>query len=86
MGLFSWIIVGLVAGIIAKLLMPGNDPGGCIVTMLLGVAGGLVGGFLGSQLGLGRVDGFDIRSLALAVGGSLLLLLFFRFMQKPKSV
>ena len=67
-------------------LMPGNDPGGCIVTMLLGVAGGLVGGFLGSQLGLGRVDGFDIRSLALAVGGSLLLLLFFRFMQKPKSV
>ena len=86
MGILSWVFVGLVAGVIAKLLMPGKDPGGCVITMLLGVAGGLIGGLIGSQLGLGTVRGFDIRSLALAVGGSLLLLVFFRFMQKPKSV
>ena len=46
MGILSWIVFGLIAGVIAKLLMPGRDPGGCIVTMLLGVAGAFVGGFL----------------------------------------
>ncbi len=45
MGVLSWIVFGLIAGIIAKLLMPGRDPGGCIITMLLGVAGAFVGGF-----------------------------------------
>jgi uncharacterized membrane protein YeaQ/YmgE (transglycosylase-associated protein family) len=64
-GIISWIIFGLIAGIIAKLLMPGRDPGGCIVTMLLGVAGAFVGGFLyrlvtGTQM---LYFGFDFRSL-----------------------
>jgi len=53
LGILSWIIFGLVAGVIAKLLMPGRDPGGCIVTMLLGIAGAFVGGssLSGSQDG-----------------------------------
>jgi uncharacterized membrane protein YeaQ/YmgE (transglycosylase-associated protein family) len=54
--------------------MPGPDPGGMVITILLGVAGAFVGGFLGSSLGLGSVSGFDFGSLALATGGALLLL------------
>lgn len=60
-----WIVFGLVAGAIAKLLMPGKDPGGLIVTILLGIVGALVGGFLGRQLGFGGLSGFDLRSLGL---------------------
>ena len=52
MGILSWILFGLVVGVIAKLLMPGRDPGGFIVTILLGIAGALVGGFLGQAMGL----------------------------------
>jgi uncharacterized membrane protein YeaQ/YmgE (transglycosylase-associated protein family) len=73
-GILSWIVLGLVVGIVAKWIMPGPDPGGIVVTILLGVAGGFVGGFLGSLVGLGSVSGFDLGSLALAVGGALLLL------------
>ena len=50
MGFIAWIVLGLVAGVIAKLLMPGRDPGGCIITMLIGIVGALVGGFLSSRL------------------------------------
>lgn len=74
MGFLSWILMGLVVGILAKWIMPGPDSGGIIMTILLGVAGGFVGGFIGSQVGLGSVGGFDLRSLALAVGGALLIL------------
>jgi uncharacterized membrane protein YeaQ/YmgE (transglycosylase-associated protein family) len=74
MGFFSWILMGLVVGILAKWIMPGPDPGGIIITILLGVAGALVGGFIGTTLGLGSVTGFNPGSLALAVGGALLLL------------
>jgi uncharacterized membrane protein YeaQ/YmgE (transglycosylase-associated protein family) len=49
MGFLGWIVLGLVAGAIAKLIMPGKDPGGCIVTMLLGVVGAVIGGYLGSR-------------------------------------
>jgi uncharacterized membrane protein YeaQ/YmgE (transglycosylase-associated protein family) len=77
-----WAVFGLAAGAIAKLLMPGKDPGGLIVTILLGVAGALVSGFLGRQLGFGGLSGFDLRSLALAVGGAMLLLLGYRLVQK----
>jgi uncharacterized membrane protein YeaQ/YmgE (transglycosylase-associated protein family) len=73
-GILSWIVLGLVVGIVAKWIMPGPDPGGIVVTILLGVAGGFVGGFLGSLVGLGSVSGFNLGSLALAVGGALLLL------------
>ena len=74
MGLLSWILLGLVVGILAKWIMPGPDPGGVVLTIVLGVAGAFVGGFLGSLLGLGSVTGFNLGSLALATGGALLLL------------
>ncbi len=74
MGVLSWIILGLVVGILAKWIMPGPDPGGLILTIVLGVAGAFVGGYIGSSLGLGSVSGFNLGSLALATVGSLLLL------------
>ena len=77
MGIFTWIILGLVVGIIAKMLMPGDDPGGFVVTILLGVAGALLGGFLGTYFAVGDVTGFNMLSLALAVGGALVLLILY---------
>jgi uncharacterized membrane protein YeaQ/YmgE (transglycosylase-associated protein family) len=74
MGILSWILLGLVVGILAKWIMPGPDSSGLVMTVLLGVAGAFVGGWLGTRLGFGDVTGFDVRSLALAVGGALLLL------------
>ena len=74
MGILSWIILGLVAGAIAKLIMPGDDKGGCIMTMILGIGGAIVGGWLGSLLGFGTVTSFDFRSLGVAIVGSLVLL------------
>ena len=82
MGIASWIVLGLVAGVLAKMLMPGKDPGGIIVTTVLGVAGALVGGFIGTQLGFGNVSGFDLRSLAIAVGGAILLLYLHRALRR----
>jgi uncharacterized membrane protein YeaQ/YmgE (transglycosylase-associated protein family) len=82
MGILSWVILGLVVGIIAKFFMPGKDPGGIFVTIILGIAGAFVGGFIGSALGLGSVSGFDIRSLLIAVGGSILLLIIYRAIKK----
>jgi uncharacterized membrane protein YeaQ/YmgE (transglycosylase-associated protein family) len=78
MGIIAWIVFGLLAGWLAKTLMPGKDPGGCIVTVLIGVAGAVLGGFLGTMLGFGGIEGFDLRSFLLAVGGSILLLLLYR--------
>lgn len=79
MGLFSWIIFGLIAGGIAKFIMPGKDPGGCLATSLLGIAGALLGGGLGTHLfSWGTVTGFDFRSFGIAVAGSVLLLLLYR--------
>ncbi len=79
MGLISWILFGLIAGVIAKLLMPGDDPGGCIITVLLGVAGAAVGGYLGQVIfGAGDVTGFNVESFVTAVGGALVLLLVYR--------
>jgi uncharacterized membrane protein YeaQ/YmgE (transglycosylase-associated protein family) len=74
MGIFSWIVLGLLVGLLAKWIMPGDDPGGLFVTILLGIAGAFVGGFLGSFIGLGSVSGFNFGSLAVATGGALLLL------------
>ena len=82
MGILSWIVMGLIVGLLAKFIMPGNDPGGFIVTILLGIAGAFVGGYLGSALGLGTVGGFDIRSLLLAIGGAILLLILYRVIKK----
>lgn len=76
-----WIIFGLIAGAIAKFIMPGKDPGGFIITILLGIAGALIGGFIGEALGLGGVSGFNIGSFLIAVGGSLLLLFGYRMIK-----
>jgi len=78
MGILSWIILGFIAGTIARILHPGRDRGGCLLTILLGIGGALVGGYIGTMLGWGRVSGFDLRSLALAVLGALLLLIAYR--------
>ena len=74
MGILSWILLGLVVGVLAKWIMPGGDPGGIIVTILLGIAGAFVGGLIGSFLGLGSTAGFSFGSLVLAIIGALLLL------------
>jgi uncharacterized membrane protein YeaQ/YmgE (transglycosylase-associated protein family) len=79
MGIVSWILLGLVAGGMAKLIMPGKDPGGCVVTILIGIAGAVIGGFLGSLLfGTGRVTGFNPASLLIATLGAILLLFIYR--------
>ena len=74
MGILSWIIFGLIAGAVAKLIMPGNDPGGIIITILLGIAGAVIGGFVAVQLGYGDITGFDFRSFVIAIVGGLVLL------------
>lgn len=74
MGILSWIVLGLVAGMLAKWLMPGKDGGGFIITTLLGVAGAFLGGFLGSFFGLGGADGFNLGSIATATVGAFILL------------
>jgi uncharacterized membrane protein YeaQ/YmgE (transglycosylase-associated protein family) len=82
MGIFSWIIMGLIVGALAKFLMPGDDPGGIIVTILIGIAGAFVGGFVGARMGLGTVSGFNLGSLALATGGALILLILYRLVKR----
>lgn len=78
MGWLAWIVFGLIAGIIAKFIMPGRDPGGFIITILIGIAGALLGGWLATQFGFGDVTGFDIRSFIIAVVGALILLFIYR--------
>ena len=82
MGILSWILFGLVAGALAKFFMPGDDPGGIVVTILLGIAGAVVGGFVGTLLGFGTVSGFDLRGLLVAVGGTMILLAGYRVIKK----
>jgi len=90
MHIISWIVFGLIAGAIAKALMPGKDPGGCIVTMLLGIAGAVVGGFIADFLNLGGADrglgrpGFLAR-LALAVVGAIIILAVYRLLAGKRA-
>ena len=81
MGIISWIVLGLIAGYLAKWIMPGKDPGGFIVTILIGIAGGVLGGFIATAIGWGSVGGIGLRSILLAVGGSLVLLGCYRLMR-----
>ena len=78
MGILSWILCGLVIGIIAKLLMPGRDPGGFIVTILLGIAGALLGGFLGQAMGLYGPG--DSAGWIVSILGAIVLLAIYRMM------
>ena len=84
-GLISWVLFGLIAGIVAKLLMPGKDPGGCIVTSLIGIAGALLGGFIATALGFGGVAAWDLRSFVVAVIGAILLLVIYRALTGRKG-
>ncbi|UIP28836.1 GlsB/YeaQ/YmgE family stress response membrane protein [Photobacterium sp. TLY01] len=77
MGIISWIILGLIAGALAKWLMPGEDGGGWIVTMALGIVGAFVGGWIGSLIGLGPVTGVNIGSLITATLGAFIVLLVY---------
>jgi uncharacterized membrane protein YeaQ/YmgE (transglycosylase-associated protein family) len=88
--IIGWIIFGLIAGLIAKAIMPGRDPGGLIITMLLGIAGSVIGGFIGQALfGYGRAvnDGGGLSqpgffmSLVLAVIGAIVLLALYRLIK-----
>ena len=82
MGIISWILFGLLAGILAKFIMPGDDGGGFIKTTLLGVVGAMVGGFVGTRLGFGEVTGFNVRSFAIASAGAVLVLWLYRLVKK----
>ena len=78
MGIIAWIVVGLIAGALAKLILPGDDPGGIIVTILIGIAGAFVGGFVFSLFGGAGVSGFNIWSILVATVGAIILLLIYR--------
>jgi len=84
MAVIGWIVFGLVVGALAKLVMPGRDPGGIIVTMLLGIAGALLGGFLGRAMGLygpGEAAGFLMSFL-----GAVILLILYRMMMRRRAL
>lgn len=87
MGILAWIIFGLLAGAIAQLILPGNDPGGggfmgWIITMIIGIVGAIVGGFVGTALGFGDVDGFNLGSFLIAILGALLVLVIWRLIAR----
>jgi uncharacterized membrane protein YeaQ/YmgE (transglycosylase-associated protein family) len=78
----SDVDASLVAGFIAKLIIPGDDPGGFILTAVIGIVGGVIGGFVGNLLGFGGVDGLNIGSIVLAVVGAAILLVGYRMVKK----
>jgi uncharacterized membrane protein YeaQ/YmgE (transglycosylase-associated protein family) len=81
--IIAWILLGLVAGVLAKLIMPGDDPGGIIVTIVIGIVGAIIGGFVWSLLtGEGGVSGFNIGSILIAVLGSVILLAGYRLVTR----
>jgi uncharacterized membrane protein YeaQ/YmgE (transglycosylase-associated protein family) len=81
--MIGWILFGLFVGIVAKLLMPGKDPGGFIITILLGIGGALVGGYLGRSLGWYEEN--DPVGFMMAVSGAVLLLIGYRYLLAPKA-
>ena len=82
-GIVGWIVFGLVVGVIAKLLMPGRDPGGMIITILLGIAGAVVGGFIGQALGLYGPE--DPAGFFMSLLGALALLFLYRMVRGRPS-
>ena len=85
MGILLWVVFGLIAGAIAKYLMPGNAPVVIVATIILGIVGAVVGGFLGTLVGFGDISGFDLRSMALAVGGGIVVLLIYGLVTKGRA-
>ena len=82
MSIISWVLVGLLAGLLAKLLMAGDDPGGIIMTILIGVAGAFVGGFVVSLLGGTGITGFNVWSILVATLGAIILLAVYRLVAR----
>jgi uncharacterized membrane protein YeaQ/YmgE (transglycosylase-associated protein family) len=82
MGILTWILFGLVVGVIAKLLMPGRDPGGFIVTILLGIAGALLGGFVGRAMGFYGQS--ESAGWIISILGAIILLVLYRMMVRRK--
>lgn len=82
MGLLAWVVFGFLAGLLARALMPGKDPGGLVATTAIGIVGAVVGGWIGTRLGFGTVTGFDLRSLGVAVVGALVLLVGLRALRR----
>jgi uncharacterized membrane protein YeaQ/YmgE (transglycosylase-associated protein family) len=80
-GILGWILFGLIVGVIAKLLMPGRDPGGMIVTILLGIAGAVLAGFLGQAAGLYGPD--DAAGFVMSILGAIVLLFLYRMVRRP---
>jgi len=78
MGILSWIIFGLIAGIIAKWIMPGKENVGIIVTIILGIVGAVVGGYISTFFGFGKVDGFNFGSFVVAVIGAIVVLFIYK--------
>ena len=78
MGILAWIVVGLIAGVLAKLIMPGDDPGGLIMTIIIGIVGAFVGGFVVNLLGGAGVSGFNIWSILVATLGAIIFLAVYR--------
>jgi uncharacterized membrane protein YeaQ/YmgE (transglycosylase-associated protein family) len=81
-----WILLGLIAGSLAKFIMPGRDPAGCLFTIVLGIVGALLGGVIGTRLGWGQVatGDLDFRSIGIATFGALILLALGRFLRRPR--
>ena len=84
MAILGWILFGLIVGLVAKLLMPGRDPGGMIVTMLLGVAGALLGGFLGQAMGLYREG--EAAGFVMSLVGAVALLVLYRLIVRRRAI
>lgn len=82
MGILSWIVLGLIAGLLAKLIMPGRDPGGFIITILIGIGGAFVGGWIGTQMGIASFNGFTLQGVLVATGGAIVLLALFRVLRR----
>lgn len=81
-GIIGWILVGLIAGVLAKWIMPGKDPGGLIITIIIGIAGGLLGGFIASRIGIG---GGNIVNILIATVGAILLLWIYRIVKSRSA-
>jgi uncharacterized membrane protein YeaQ/YmgE (transglycosylase-associated protein family) len=84
MGILLWILFGLIAGAVARYLMPGKVPGGILVTILVGIVGAIVGGFIGQALKLGDVSEFSIGSLLLAIVGGVVVLFLFGLVTRAR--
>jgi uncharacterized membrane protein YeaQ/YmgE (transglycosylase-associated protein family) len=82
--ILSWIVFGLIVGALAKLIMPGDDPGGIIVTMLIGIAGAVVGGFLGRAMGFYGPE--QAAGYLMSIVGAIVLLAIYRMATRRRSV